>query len=215
MERDAQWLAIERERHTLADLLETLTAAQWESPSLCTEWRVRDVAAHVAMTWRMTAGIIVRGLARSRGDTQAFGRDLAVADAQRPTPDIVAELRREAATRTRPFVTSVPALLADVVVHGQDIAVPLRLDREAPRDAAVAAFDYLWHRSWPFYPRRRLAGTRLVATDADVSVGEGELVEGPLSALTLLVSMRIEGALSRVRGPGVELVADLQRRLAG
>lgn len=215
MDRDAQWLAIETERHTLADLLDTLTPAQWESPSLCTEWRVQDVAAHVAMTWRMSVGVIVKGLARSRGDTEAFGRDLAVAQAQRPTIDIVAELRREAATRTRPFVTSVPALLADVIVHGQDIAVPLGIDRATPRDAAVAGFDYLWHRSWPFYPRRRLAGTRLMATDADVSVGDGAVVEGPLSALTLLVSMRIAGALPRLRGPGVDLVADVQRRLAG
>lgn len=215
MNRDEQWLAIEAERRSLADLLDTLTPAQWMSPSLCTEWRVQDVAAHVAMTWRMSAGIIVRGLVRSRGDTAAFGRDLAIADAQRPTSEIVAELRREAATRTRPFVTSVPALLSDVIVHGQDIAVPLGIERATPHEAAVAGFAYLWQRAWPFYPRKRLAGTRLVATDADVSVGDGAVVEGPLSALTLLVSMRIAAALPRLHGPGVDLVAGVQRRLAG
>lgn len=34
------------ERTDLADLLATLTPAQWEAPSLCEDWRVRDVVAH-------------------------------------------------------------------------------------------------------------------------------------------------------------------------
>ena len=35
------------ERADLADLLATLTPEQWDAPTLCTEWRVRDVVAHV------------------------------------------------------------------------------------------------------------------------------------------------------------------------
>ena len=35
------------ERADLADFLATLTREQWESPSLCEGWRVRDVVAHV------------------------------------------------------------------------------------------------------------------------------------------------------------------------
>ena len=35
------------ERTDLADLLETVTPEQWEAPSLCEGWRVRDVVAHV------------------------------------------------------------------------------------------------------------------------------------------------------------------------
>ena len=35
------------ERADLADLLESLTPEQWESPSLCAGWSVRQVAAHV------------------------------------------------------------------------------------------------------------------------------------------------------------------------
>ena len=30
-----------------ADFLATLTPGQWEAPSLCAGWRVRDVVAHV------------------------------------------------------------------------------------------------------------------------------------------------------------------------
>ncbi|UNB52876.1 maleylpyruvate isomerase N-terminal domain-containing protein [Mycolicibacterium sp. YH-1] len=35
------------ERTDLADLLGSLTPVQWEAPSLCERWRVRDVVAHV------------------------------------------------------------------------------------------------------------------------------------------------------------------------
>ena len=35
------------ERTDLADFLATLTLDQWEAPSLCERWRVRDVVAHV------------------------------------------------------------------------------------------------------------------------------------------------------------------------
>lgn len=35
------------ERAEMADFLESLSAEQWEAPSLCAGWRVRDVAAHV------------------------------------------------------------------------------------------------------------------------------------------------------------------------
>jgi uncharacterized protein (TIGR03083 family) len=43
---DAMGLARD-ERADLADLLTTLTPAQWNAPSLCTEWRERDVVAHM------------------------------------------------------------------------------------------------------------------------------------------------------------------------
>ena len=35
------------EYNAFADLLDTLSAEQWETPSRCDGWRVADVAAHV------------------------------------------------------------------------------------------------------------------------------------------------------------------------
>ena len=37
----------QEERTDLLALLEELSAEQWNAPSLCTEWRVRDVATHI------------------------------------------------------------------------------------------------------------------------------------------------------------------------
>ena len=42
------WVQVATERRALADFLETLSPAEWDRPSLCRGWRVRDVVAHVA-----------------------------------------------------------------------------------------------------------------------------------------------------------------------
>jgi len=43
---DAMSLA-HAERADLTELLATLTPAQWDTPSLCAGWRVREVVAHM------------------------------------------------------------------------------------------------------------------------------------------------------------------------
>ena len=52
MDVDAKWAAIASERRFLADLMDGRPDTDWERPSLCHEWRVRDVVAHVALTPR-------------------------------------------------------------------------------------------------------------------------------------------------------------------
>lgn len=204
MDAETRWLRIEAERTSLADLLAALSPEQWEAQSLCSQWRVRDVAAHVAMTpTEPSVGAMVTGLVKARGDLWAMGRDVARVHAERPTDEIVHELRRDAALRTLPFVTNAKNALLDVVVHGQDIAVPLGIDRDVPTDAGVAAFERAWSMGWPFWARRRTRGTRLVATDAPVDVGEGDVVEGTLADLLLLVTGRTEAASRRLAGPGL------------
>jgi uncharacterized protein (TIGR03083 family) len=201
---EERWTWLAAGRRDLADLLETLTPEQWEQPSLCAEWRVRDVAAHVAMTpTEPTLGRIVTGMVRARGHLWDFGRDVAIAYAARPTDEIVAVLRRDAEARTMPALTNAENLLMDVCVHTQDIAVPLGIPHPVPTPAGVAGFERVWTMGWPFWARRRLRGLRLVATDAPVDVGAGAAVEGPLAALLLLVTGRTEAAARRLTGPGV------------
>ncbi len=49
MNRDDVWQTIDEERLSLADLFGSLSADEWETASLCTGWRVRDVAAHLTL----------------------------------------------------------------------------------------------------------------------------------------------------------------------
>ena len=51
-----QWPLIHAERVALIADLESLTDAQWSTPSLCSAWTVRDVLAHMTTTAKMTPG---------------------------------------------------------------------------------------------------------------------------------------------------------------
>jgi uncharacterized protein (TIGR03083 family) len=205
MEREDSWRAIAGMRLALAELLDHLTGAEWEAPSLCAGWRVRDVAAHVAMTPRPPGpGTMLAEAVRARGRFHRLNHDIAVRHATRSTPAaLVAELREHATSRRLPAVTNYRNVVLDVLVHGQDIAVPLGHPLPVPRDAAVAAATRAWTMGWPFWARRRLRGLHLAATDADWAAGSGDALTGPIDALVLLLTGRTEAAVPRLTGPGL------------
>ncbi len=129
--------------------------------------------------------------------------------AERPGVDLVSELREHAASRRLPKVTNVRNILFDVLVHGQDIAIPLEIPREMPKDAARAGIERVWTMGWPFGVKRDLKQFRYVATDVDWTAGDGPEVTGPVAALLLLLTGR-RVALPRLTGQGL---AELTNRL--
>ncbi|ANH37066.1 hypothetical protein I601_0614 [Nocardioides dokdonensis FR1436] len=208
LDPEQRWVEIAAARIALAGLLADLTPEEWERPSLCSRWRVRDVAAHVAMTPAGEPGTweIMTGLVRARGDLWAFGREVAVAWAGRPTDEIVRTLRTRATSRSMPRVTNAANVLLDVLVHTQDIAVPLGRQLPVPSGAGLDALHRAWQMGWPFHARRRLAGVSLVASDADVVLGSGPLVEAPLGSLLLLTTARETASVPHLTGPGLALL---------
>lgn len=197
-------------RRDLADLLDTLTPEEWESPSLCEGWRVRDVAAHLAMnTEPVGPRVIVGGLIRARGDVWAMVRDISITHAESREPaQLVEELRSGAESRAIPALTNVHNFVLDVLVHTEDIARPLGRHTEPPVAATVAALRRTWAHSWPFRAAKRMPDVRLVARDAELVLGAGRVVEGQVIDLLLLATGRTASARPRLRGPGL---ADLDR----
>ena len=41
------WTMVAETRSDLASYLETMTPEQWDAPTLCAEWKVRDVVGHL------------------------------------------------------------------------------------------------------------------------------------------------------------------------
>jgi uncharacterized protein (TIGR03083 family) len=209
MDRDQSWQAIEQARNTLADLLSSLTEAEWDHPSLCTGWRVRDVAAHVAMAPQPPGPLtmLVEAL-RARGSFHRLNHDLAVRYADSPGVDLVAELREHASSRRLPPVTNYRNILYDTLVHVQDVAIPLGHEVPMPTAAACAAAERVWTMGWPFWARRRLAGFRLYATDVAWSAGTGPReVHGRIESLLLLLTGRTV-VLEHLTGNGVAALTD-------
>src|SRR3954466_3682015 len=200
VDAETSWRVIEQERRSLADLLENLTDELWDSPSLCQGWRIRDVAAHVALARQPPSPLTMAvGGVRAGGRFNKLNRDLSVRHAEEPGVDLVAELREHAASRRLPKVTNYRNILFDILVHGQDIAIPLGVAREMPVDAARAGIDRVWTMGWPFGVKRDLRQFRYVATDIDWAAGHGPEVTAPVSALLLLLTGRAV-ALPRLSG---------------
>jgi uncharacterized protein (TIGR03083 family) len=212
---DESWQLIEEHRLAVADLLEALTEDQWEQASLCEGWRVRDVAAHLALgTTAPSVTTMLREAVRAHGSFDRLNHDMAVRHARRPGAAIVDELRQRAGSREVPPVTSYRNLVFDVLVHGQDIAVPVGMSLSMPVDGATAAIGVLWSLRWPFWTQRRFRGLSFTATDTVWSAGAGPEVKGPVRSLLLALSGRAAG-LDGLSGPGlVQLTSLLSARRA-
>jgi uncharacterized protein (TIGR03083 family) len=209
MDREQSWQVIIEQRLSLALLLEDLSAGEWEQPSLCAGWRVRDVAAHVAMAPQVPGwGSMLADGIRARGSFHRLNHDVAVRHAARPTPDIVAELRTHADSRRLLVVTNYRNILFDVLVHTQDIAIPLGRDVPMPLEAARAGAIRVWTMGWPFWARHRLKGVRLLATDSDWFAGAGLEVRGSIGMLLLLLTGRTATAVPHLSGPGLLTVSE-------
>jgi uncharacterized protein (TIGR03083 family) len=190
-DRDVEqlWQAVAAQRLALAAELDRLTGDEWRTPSLCAGWTVRDVAAHLTLQDLDLRTVLAEFARHPRGMNRVI-RDSARRRAQRPTGELVAMIRSSAASRRHNVGVTPRETLVDALVHGQDITVPLGRPLPVPVDAAAAAASAVWGRGWPWHARRRFAGFRLRATDADWTAGEGTPLEGPIDAILLLLTGR-------------------------
>ncbi|MGN0064407.1 MAG: maleylpyruvate isomerase family mycothiol-dependent enzyme [Nocardioides sp.] len=205
MDSDTIWSHIDASRADLAGLLDTLTPEQWATDSLCPGWTVRDVGAHLTMAQarlREVLGPMVRARFDYNTMILTSARELPV-----DTSAIPDALRAMLGSRRRaPFVSEVEPLI-DVLVHTQDIRVPLGLPTTMDPAAAVVAAERIvvLNRLRPFRLRPPVTDVRLVADDVDWSTGQGPTVSGPVGALVMLLAGRdsaarphLSGALERV-----------------
>jgi uncharacterized protein (TIGR03083 family) len=210
MEPEEIWRHTDAQRRDLADLLAGLSPDQWDHASVCPGWRVRDVAAHLTLAPATTVGSAALELVRARGSFNRMVFNTAVRAGARPPEQLVRDLRAIAGLRRRAPGQSVREPLMDILVHGQDITLPLGIRWSMPRAAAVVSADRVWGLGFPFHARRRLRGYRLRALDADWTRGDGPVIEGPIDALLLLLTGRTV-ALDRLTGDGATQLA-LSRR---
>ncbi len=210
MDQDEVWTVIGSERRSLADLLEGLEPAALATPSLCDAWTVLGVGAHLTLSPLSRPRDVLLAFARARGD---FDRAVAIATESvldHPVEQVVHDLRRTSTMRTHPLGTTYREPLTDVLVHGQDIAVPLGLEREMPVAAAAFAARRVWTAIFPFFPQRRLTGLQLVADDSDLRVGRGAPVHGRTQDLLLLLTGRY-ARVDRLSGEGSAVLAERVR----
>jgi uncharacterized protein (TIGR03083 family) len=194
------WTDVHQERQTLLEYLETLTLEQWDSPSLCAEWRVRDVVGHMVSETDMTVARVAWGTSKSGFRINRYIAKDAQKRGAAPVVKILEDFRGVVLSRSHlPGLSSV-SMLVDVVIHQMDIGRPLERHRDIPTGRMITVAGDLWNNR--FFPGPKLfQGIRAIATDADWSAGDGMDVAGPIESLVLTLTGRLV-AVDQLQGEG-------------
>jgi len=188
------------EREEFALLLDGLTPEQWDSPTLCELWTVREVAIHTVSYDELTTGGLVGRFLKGRLSVDRINA-LGVADyADRSPEEITAMIRAHAEPHGLTGGFGGRIALTDGMIHQQDIRRSLGLPRTIDPQRLRTALDFA-----RFAPTIlgawRARGVRLVATDLDWSYGKGPEVRGSGEALLMAMAGR-RAALDDLDGLG-------------
>jgi uncharacterized protein (TIGR03083 family) len=199
------WPVIHAERKALASDLGSLHDDQWSTTSLCTEWSVRDVLAHMTATAKMSGPaffIKIAGTGFNFGKLQSQG----IAANSGATPADTLAGFGAIVTSTGHPPGPLDTMLGEVIVHSEDIRRPLGLRHAYPTDAVVQVADFFKGSNLIIGTKRRITGLKLRATDAEWSTGDGPEVAGPILALVMAMTGR-KPATSELTGEGVQMLA--------
>jgi len=182
--------AVTAERSEQADLLAALRPDQWDAPTLCAGWRVREVVAHTTMPFRTSTGRALVELVKAGGRVNRMADRCARRDAARMTSaQLLAALRDNVAHAWKPPGGGALGALSHDVIHGLDITVGLGLGRRVPPDRVAMVLAGLAPRNIAFFGTD-LTGVMLRATDLEWSHGTGTPVRGLAQDLLLVICGR-------------------------
>jgi len=188
------------EREGFASFLDGLTPQQWDSPTLCEQWTVREVAVHTVSYDELSTADLVGRFLKGRLNTDRINA-IGVADyADRSPEQVVAMIRANTGAHGLTAGFGGRIALTDGMIHQQDIrrsiGIPRTIDPERLRTALdFARFAPTIRGAW------RARGVRLIATDLQWAYGKGPDVRGPGEALLMVMAGRRD-ALDDLDGPG-------------
>jgi uncharacterized protein (TIGR03083 family) len=198
----------DEENAEFADYLATLTPQQWEAPSLCEGWRVRDVVGHILYGNELNLVTLPFTLARHGFSSDRSGKVNSIARAEGRSVD---ELLRDFGSRD-PWAGTARVFprrltLLDRLVHHQDIRRALGHLRTVPAERVLPLVEVAPKLGTVFGGRRRSKGLRLEATDMAWSHGPADrpVVRGPGEAVLMAVLGRRQAA-GDLEGDGLEVL---------
>ena len=211
------WPRVTRARLRLADQLDGWGTDVWDRPSMCRDWTVRDVVAHLVSMATVTKTHALWSYLRAGVNLDDSSRSLIATVLDGCSDDqLLEQLRSTAAAHHTPPGLRPEGVLAELVVHVADITVAIDEPSAIPDDDLVVTLAYLARRvpkNTRFNLTRRgrapvldgahrVDGLRLRATDVSWEHGGAgaPLVEGPADVMVLAIAGR--GVGDRLSGPG-------------
>lgn len=175
-----QWAA---ERQELIELCRNLKPEEWETPSLCEGWRVRDVVAH--LIGLQTERYLPPKRARIKR------QDISL-------EELLAQLEQTTHLQPNWLMRWWPgSYLYEDWVHQQDIRWVLGPDRQHQQNPTrlLLLLNKL-------VKTAQKKGRTFIASDLEWQAGEGQEVRGPAEVLIMALANR-PVALGRLSGPGL------------
>jgi uncharacterized protein (TIGR03083 family) len=191
-------------------MAEGLTADDWSLPSLCDDWSIHDVLAHLVIGYRAGSGVMAAEMLRHAGSFDRANTTIARSLAASYSPAELLDEFEELTERPRGLGRYFPRrlLLGDHVTHELDMLFALGREPSIQPDAAIAVLNTQVAVPNPFVPAyRNSRGLQLVATDADWTHGQqGPVVRGRAVELISVLGNRPR-MLPSLQGDGVDVLA--------
>lgn len=209
MRESEYWTLIHAERARLVGLLDGLAADQWQAQTLCSDWSVEQVVAHLSAAantgkWAWIRSIVAAGFNPAKHNARLLSRY------RGPNSEETLVIFRDSTTVTVAPTKDYPAFLGEVIVHGQDIAEPRGLSLVPDRAALLEVARYFAQKDFAVNSRTLVNGLSLEAEDADFKSGSGPLITGNLLDLVMTMAGRPAFAVS-LCGEGAE---ELRHRMS-
>jgi uncharacterized protein (TIGR03083 family) len=182
--------AVAAEFASLAELLTAASDAQWDTPSMCEGWRVREVVAHLTMAARYPEEEFMAELRRYEFDFTRLSNEVAARDASLPASELIASLRSGVMQRWTPPGGGYHGALNHVVIHGLDVTVPLGAPRRSPDETIRVVLDDLTADGGHARFGMVIDGRHLQASDLDWAYGSGPALRGAAADLALALCGR-------------------------
>ena len=205
----------DEENADFSAFLHALPEHEWDRPSLCDGWRVRDVVGHILYGNEMHLSTLPFRLARYGMSSDRSGKAYSIKRAEgQPVAALLHDFdaRNPWAGTCRVFPPKLTLL--DRLVHHQDIRRALDRPRAIPAERVVATLEATPRLGSVFRARKRTDGLHFAADDVAWEWGDGPTVAGPGEALLMAMLGRAH-ALGDLRGDGLETFAARVHALDG
>lgn len=204
------WRHVRQSRSELLDYLHTLDDDAWNTQSLCSGWLTKDVVAHLVLEYRYTPANSWRDFIRSGLSVNQFMQQTAAKLGGKPKHHLLSLFQTIINEQQKPRSVSVLNILADLLVHEQDIRIPLGHPKNIPLDKLHLVFTH-WHPTKFNFGERitglsnRVKDLEFIVSDLGISKGNGSQIAGNAQDVLLAIAGR-SVSISNLRGSGVTIL---------
>lgn len=204
------WEHIKRSRQVLFIYLSSLNEEQWNKASLSEDWLVRDVVAHLILLHHYTIKNSWFDFLLSKFKVNIFLNKTAKKLGKKSKQELLDLFEPIINEQKKTNSISVLNVLADVLLHEQDIRIPLNQPKAMPIDSLTLIFSHWEPTHFNFGEKitkisDRVKGLEFYAEDLGIRKGEGPMVSGKAQDILLSIAGRKIG-IDNLRGDGAAIL---------